>query len=998
MVKSLKHIILIQLLIIFMVASITFVRSADIHASIYFDIFTQKEPYNGRGLNQSSDMFGPQEIVEIYAMLEKNGFPLSGKLVTFEIRGPINYTRERDIEFYMVAETNSSGIAKVSFSLAVINQTSSFGTWMVIGKTEVDGKFYSDVLTFHVGWIIELLYMRTIDGKLNDQISFGIGGDVGFEMVFRNNALTPKNVSIAVTIFDELMVPVNSLYLKNLLAPPNGKIQRIYQKLSIPKFAVPGKAKIIAVALDEDDVPYCPETSQDFWISTDNPISIEFIDASIVYVTIFPQKLYIGDLATITVLIRNEGTVLLSNFYVSVYANDSFIYSKFVSKLAPSDTLTIQASWDTSNFSAGKYAVTISLPYFMNEAEISDNIYVEVIELNERKPVFLHDIQILRVNFSKNEVFQGDIIDVGVTIQNNGNITESTSIKIYLNNSQIQEIFVYALEPSTVKYLHFQWNTTFAPIGEYRILAVASPVEGETNIENNFCYSDIIKIKAKQPQIIHDVSILYLSALPSVVFIGEPINITVKVANFGNIPETFNVTLYYDSFPLDILKVGFLAPGANVTLFYVWDTSNVLEGNYTIKAVVPPLAGEENLANNQFVDGKVWVRAPQAPVKKHDVAVNSLSISKSQVFRGEDLMVYVNVANVGDYDEIFRLTVYANMSTVWACQVDLKAGDSKLLSFTWRVNLGVGRYVVWAKAENVTGETNIENNIFVDGALLVLTPPIHYFHDVAVTSLYPSSHIAYAGQELNITVTVKNLGNATESFNLTLYYDSNVIGRVLVRDLPPWVERSVTFEWDTSNVAEGNYTLKAYAEPVKDETNTANNLFIDGKVAVLKAPPIITHDVAVLWLGPEKYEINVGEALLLKVVVANFGNIYEKFNVTVSYDSRTISTISVGPLAPYKTREITICWNTSNVKPGAYILSASIPPVEGETDTANNVFVDGKVTLKTVFAVSLFLLILPFIIGLAAFLIIILLYYLRKRRKATKPMVSQYVLLGKLGV
>jgi hypothetical protein len=57
-----------------MVASITFVRSADIHASIYFDIFTQKEPYNGRGLNQSSDMFGPQEIVEIYAMLEKNGF------------------------------------------------------------------------------------------------------------------------------------------------------------------------------------------------------------------------------------------------------------------------------------------------------------------------------------------------------------------------------------------------------------------------------------------------------------------------------------------------------------------------------------------------------------------------------------------------------------------------------------------------------------------------------------------------------------------------------------------------------------------------------------------------------------------------------------------------------------------------------------------------------------------------------------------------------------
>ena len=996
--KYLKSMFLLQLLIIFIFASITFARSADIHTSVYFDIFTQKEPYSGRGLNQSSDMFGPQEYVEIYAILVKNDLPLSGKLVSFEIRGPIDYARERDIEFYMVAETNSSGIAKVGFSLAVINQTASFGSWMVIGKTKVDGEIYSDVLTFYVGWVIELLYIRTLDGKLNNQISFGIGGDVGFEVVFRNNALIPKNVTIAVTIIDELKVPVNSLYLKNLLAPPNGKIQRIYQKLFIPKFAMPGKAKIIAVALDGKNVPYCPETSQDFWISIDNPMSIEFIDASIVYVKTFPHKLYIGDFATIAVSLRNEGTLSLSNFYVSIYANDSFIYSKFISKLTPLDMLTIQASLDTSNFFAGKYTVTISLPYFTNEAEVSDNVDVEIIEINERKPLLLHDIQVLRVNCSKYEVFQGEIIDVGVVLRNNGNATESTSIKIYLNNSQLQEIFVYALEPSTVRYVLFQWNTTFAPIGEYRILAVATPVEGETNIENNFCYSDIIKIRAKKPQIIHDVSVLYLSASPLTVFTGEPVNIRVKVANFGNIPESFNVTIYYDSFPLAILKVGFLAPGANVTLFYVWDTSNVLEGNYTIRAVIPPLAGEENVANNQFVDGKVWVRAPQAPVKKHDVAVTSLSISKSQVYRGEDLMVYVNVVNVGDYDESFRLTVYANMSAVWTCLVDLRAGDGRLLSFAWKVNLEVGRHVVWARAENVTGEVNVENNIFVDGALLVLSPPIHYFHDVAVTSLYPSSYIIYAGQKLNITVTVKNLGNATESFNLTLYYDSNVISTVLVHDLPPGVERSVTFEWDTSNVAEGNYTLKAYAEPVKDETDTANNVFVDGKVAVLKPPPTVTHDVAVLWLSAEKSEIYVGEALSLKVVVANFGNVYEKFNLTVSYDSRSISTISIGPLAPYETREITICWNTSNVKPGAYILSASIPPVEGETKTANNVFVDGKVTLKTVFAVSLFNLILPFIIGLAAFLIIILLYYLRKRRRAAKPIVSQLVLLGKLGV
>jgi len=65
------------------------------------------------------------------------------------------------------------------------------------------------------------------------------------------------------------------------------------------------------------------------------------------------------------------------------------------------------------------------------------------------------------------------------------------------------------------------------------------------------------------------------------------------------------------------------------------------------------------------------------------------------------------------------------------------------------------------------------------------------------------------------------------------------------------------------------------------ETNLANNLLVDGKVALLKPPPTVTHDVAVLWLGADKSEVNVGDVLTLKVVVANHGNVYEKFNVTV---------------------------------------------------------------------------------------------------------------------
>jgi len=41
--------------------------------SLILDIFTQKTPFNGQGLNQSSDPFAPYEVVKLYGNLTYNG-------------------------------------------------------------------------------------------------------------------------------------------------------------------------------------------------------------------------------------------------------------------------------------------------------------------------------------------------------------------------------------------------------------------------------------------------------------------------------------------------------------------------------------------------------------------------------------------------------------------------------------------------------------------------------------------------------------------------------------------------------------------------------------------------------------------------------------------------------------------------------------------------------------------------------------------------------------
>lgn len=949
--------------------------------SVSIDLFTKKAPYDGKGPNQTSDMFGPQETVVLYALVLVNGVPISGKLVTFEINGPVNILK--DIKFYQSAETNASGIAETYFSLAVINQTRTFGTWIVIGRVEVDGKVYSDMLTFQVGWIVELILIRTLDGNLSNRKYFGIGGYVGMEIVLRNNAMVEKTACIAITIFDELSAPVNSSEIDNFIVPPSGKIQLIYNSLSIPKYAVPGNATITVVALNPYGVPYCPGISTNFWITIYNSIFPNFIDASIVYVDISPTKAEPGEKITIAILVRNEGTVTLSNFYVSVHANTFLVDSRFINYLDPYASQIFYITWDTKGLSEGNYIVTVDVPIFPNEADLSDNIYTSLVELRTIKPTFIHDIQVVNVTCSKNEVYQGETVNITVTVRNNGNATESTNVSTYYNSFLIQEKGILGLAPAAEQTLIFEWNTTSVPEGLYRISAIAYPVEGEINTADNTYYDGLVKIKLRLPQITHDVAITTLSASPNVTEAGAPVTITTIVKNLGNLPESFDVTLFYDNFPITVLHVDFLAPSTEQKLTFIWNTSDVMGGNYTIKAYIPPVPDEQIITNNWCTDGTVWIKAPQLPVKRHDVAIIAVNASRYQAYIGDIVEITAKATNLGDFAETFNITAYTNMFKVGVRNfVFLDAGSNATLSFIWDTSsMKEGNYTIWAFADTVPGEIDTANNVFVDGKVTLRTPPISYIHNVALVSVQPSSRSVFIGEKLTVSVRVKNNGNATESFNVTLYYDSTPIQKETVHSLPPTIEQTILFEWNTSNVEEGSYTLSAYAEPVPGETNVADNWLKDGIISVKKFPPLIIHDIAVVWLSAEPTEVYVGENITIKITVSNLGNVPESFNVTVYYDSNIIDVIPVVSMSPYTQEATTLEWNTINAKTGVYTLGANATILEGEINIENNSFKNGKITIKPTLVLPFWTFLIPFLIGLAIIILLLIIFYLRNRKK-----------------
>jgi hypothetical protein len=105
-----------------------------------------------------------------------------------------------------------------------------------------------------------------------------------------------------------------------------------------------------------------------------------------------------------------------------------------------------------------------------------------------------------------------------------------------------------------------------------------------------------------------------------------------------------------------------------------------------------------------------------------------------------------------------------------------------------------------------------------DGTVDVIGP------EIVITGISESRAVVYRGYGTNITVAVANLGDFTETFNVTLCANTTDIDTEQVT-APAGNSTSVTFTCNGTGFAYGNYTLSAYAWPV-----SGNSTMVDGSV------------------------------------------------------------------------------------------------------------------------------------------------------------------------
>lgn len=221
--------------------------------------------------------------------------------------------------------------------------------------------------------------------------------------------------------------------------------------------------------------------------------------------------------------------------------------------------------------------------------------------------------------------------------------------------------------------------------------------------------------------------------------------------------------------------------------------------------------------------------------------------------------------------------------------------------------------------------TSGQNYRIVDAATMPSQTGHGYFdnipnvHDVAVSRLEAPAY-AISGNPVPINVTVRSEGNFTDSFNVTVYINTTLVG-TQVANLPKGTKETLSFGWDTTDAIAGNYIINATASLAEDIDLSDNSR--------TQQIEIRSHNVAVISLEMPTKAI-IGDSIPINVTVRNEGQLAENVTLTIryrktspSFNSGVINETNFILSEHLASRIITVTWNTTGRASGDYMINAT---------------------------------------------------------------------------
>jgi len=308
------------------------------------------------------------------------------------------------------------------------------------------------------------------------------------------------------------------------------------------------------------------------WWSVDNfPLmnpTVTVHDVAIISVETSATTVEAGQVVTITVIARNEGTVNEASVTITAKYLNRIIGTQTVTNLARYTSTTLVFNWDTTGVPTGfDYPISAEASIVAGETDKIDNTYTD-----------------------------GTVTVKPPTVSYTLTITTTTG------GTTSPAPGTYTYSPGTVVTVTALPNTNYK-LDHWELDGVnqGAPNPIQVTMNTNHALHTVFAL------LIHDVAVTSVSPSKTSVIQGQTVTITVVANNEGEAQESFDVTAYYDNTPIGSQTVTNLSPGASQTLYFNWNTAEVTPSIYTIKAIASTVSGETDTADNTKIDGTVEV-------------------------------------------------------------------------------------------------------------------------------------------------------------------------------------------------------------------------------------------------------------------------------------------------------------------------------------------------------------------------------------------------------
>ena len=388
-------------------------------------------------------------------------------------------------------------------------------------------------------------------------------------------------------------------------------------------------------------------------------------------------------------------------------------------------------------------------------------------------------------------------------------------------------------------------------------------------------------------------------------------------------------------------------------------------GDYTVTLNVTDSEGlwdtESQLITVRGIPVAKFTYTPERPIVNEPVTFNaSLSTADGGTIvsyfwtfgdgtNGTGMIVNHTYTATGDYTATLTITDSEDLTDIAQATFTVRGYPVAFFEYNPKLPLVDETVTFDASASTEDGGTIMNYTWdFGDGSLPVTeTDPI-------------TTHVYTAFGTYNVTLTIVDSEDLTDIFMDTIRILIHPVANFTHSPTKPIVNETITF--DASASYDPDRSIVSYTWDFGDGNTTVNSAVIthtytaedtynvtltvtddDGLTdTVWKLVWVYTeipvHDVAIINVTTSATEVYPGRIVNITVVAKNEGTAFETFSVTVYYNDMSVDTPKTVDLLPGEEATLDFSWNTTDVTPANYNVTAKASAVEGETiaDQADN--------------------------------------------------------------